>query len=279
MNVRRTTLLIAIVLAVGTGLLTLTYLNSLRPQQSAPRQVLIASQDIPARIRITAAMFHTESRPASALEPDAISNPDQAVGSLALITIPSGAQLTSSQIGNNVPSALPVRLEPGMRAVSIPIDRVKGVSGMIEPGDRVDVIAIPPNKQKAVTIFRGLLVLAVGTELENASATPSPQEEGSATVTLAVNPKQADMLAWADSNATLRLALRSPREALRSEPTEELTINSDNNTSLPPPAPAPAVGAPPPMLAAAAPAPRVLRNPVELIVGDQIVDPGPGSAH
>jgi pilus assembly protein CpaB len=275
MNVRRTTLLIAIVLAVGTGLLTLFYLNSLRPQQSAPRQVLIASQDIPARIRITAAMLHTETRPASALEPDAISNPDQAVGSLALITIPAGAQLTSSQIGNNVPSALPVRLEPGMRAVSIPIDRVKGVSGMIEPGDRVDVIAIPPNKQKAVTIFRGLLVLAVGTELENASATPSPQEEGSATVTLAVNPKQADLLAWADSNSTLRLALRSPREALRSQPTEELTINSDNNTSLPPPAPAPVVGAPP--VLAAAPAPRVLRNPVELIVGDQIVDPGPGA--
>jgi pilus assembly protein CpaB len=278
MNVRRTTLLIAIVLAVGTGLLTLTYLNSLRPQQSAPRQVLVASQDIPARIRITAAMFHTETRPANALEPDAISNPDQAVGSLALITIPSGSQLTSSQIGNNVPSALPVRLEPGMRAVSIPIDRVKGVSGMIEPGDRVDVIAIPPNKQKAVTIFRGLLVLAVGTELENASATPSPQEEGSATVTLAVNPKQADLLAWADSNATLRLALRSPREPLRSEPTEQLTIQ-DNAPALPPPAPAPVVGAPPPMLAAAAPAPRVLRNPVELIVGDQIVDPGPGSAH
>jgi pilus assembly protein CpaB len=277
MNVRRTTLLIAIVLAVGTGLLTLTYLNSLRPQQSAPRQVLVASQDIPARIRITAAMFHTEMRPASALEPDAISNPDQAVGSLALITIPAGSQLTSSQIGANVPSALPVRLEPGMRAVSIPVDRVKGVSGMIEPGDRVDVIAIPPNKQKAVTIFRGLLVLAVGTELENASATPSPQEEGSATVTLAVNPKQADLLAWADSNATLRLALRSPREPLRSEPTEQLTINSDN-MSLPPPAPAPVVAAPP-VLAAAAPAPRVLRNPVELIVGDQIVDPGPGSAH
>lgn len=278
MNVRRTTLMIAIVLALGTGLLTLFYLNSLRPQQSAPKQVLITNQDIPARERITATMFHTEERPASGLQPDVISNPDQAVGSLALIEIPAGSQLTSSQIGANVPSALPVRLEPGMRAVSIPIDRVKGVSGMIQPGDRVDVIAIPSNKQKAVTIFRGLLVLAVGTNLENASATPSPQEEGSATVTLAVNPKQADLLAWADSNANLRLALRSPREALRSEPTEQLTLDTGNSgPALPPPAPAPAVGAPP--VLAAAPAPRVLRNPVELIVGDQIVDPGPGSAH
>ena len=52
MNVRRTTLLIAIVLAVGTGWLTLTYLSSLRPAQSQQRQVLVATQDIPARTQI-----------------------------------------------------------------------------------------------------------------------------------------------------------------------------------------------------------------------------------
>ena len=45
------------------------------------------------------------------------------------------------------------------------------------------------------------------------TATPSPEQESASTVTLEVNPKQADLLAWADANATLRLALRSPREA------------------------------------------------------------------
>jgi pilus assembly protein CpaB len=276
MNIRRTTLLIAIVLAIGTGWLTLTYLSSLRPPESQPRSVLVATQEIPARERITASMFHTESRPAQSLEPDALSDPNQAAGALALITIPAGAQLTASEIGTNVPSALPVRLQPGMRAVSIPIDRVKGVSGLIQPGDRVDVIAIPPTHNgappKAVTIFRGIRVLAVGNALEDASATPSPSEESAATVTLEVNPKQADMLAWADANSTLRLALRSPREPIRSEPTEQLTLDGGPPAELPPPAAAPI--APPPLLTAAAPAPRVMRNPVELIVGDQIVDPG-----
>ena len=144
MNVRRTTLLIAIVLAVGTGWLTLTYLSSLRPAQSQQRQVLVATQDIPARTQITPAMFRTETRSASTLEPDALADPSRAVGSLALITIPSGSQLTASKIGTNVAFALPVRLREGMRAVSIPIDRVKGVAGLIQPGDRVDVIAVPP---------------------------------------------------------------------------------------------------------------------------------------
>jgi pilus assembly protein CpaB len=281
MNVRRTTLLIAIVLAVGTGWLTLTYLNSVRPAERTPRQVLITTQEIPARERITADMFHTEMRPGDTLQPDVLTDPNQAIGSLALITIPSGSQLTASQIGMNAPSALPVRLQPGMRAVSIPIDRVKGVSGLIQPGDRVDVIAIPPARSngappKAVTIFRGIRVLAVGTALENASATPSPDETTAATVTLEVNPKQADLLAWADSNANLRLALRSPREAIRSEPVEILSLAGGNEgtpPTLPEPAMPPAfmgsIGPPPPVAAAHGPS-----SPVELIVGDQVVDPG-----
>lgn len=278
MNTRRTTLLIAIILAIGTGWLTLTYLSSLRPAPNEQRAVLIAAQDIPARSRIADTMFRTEMRAAASLEPDALSNSNQAVGSLALITIPAGSQLTAREVGSNVAFALPVRLQPGMRAVSIPIDRVKGVSGMIQPGDRVDVIAIPPPKgngppDKAVTIFRGIRVLAVGSALENASATPSPEEQAAATVTLEVNPKQADILAWADANANLRLALRSPREAIRSEPVEELTLSGNEVASAP--APVPAVGAAVPNFPLAL-APPVVRPPasaVQLIVGDQIVDP------
>jgi pilus assembly protein CpaB len=287
-NVRRTTLLIASILAVGTGWLTLTYLSSLRPPSGELRAVLIAAQDIAPRERITDAMLSKQVRPASAAEPGAISDPSQAIGSLALITIPAGTQLTASEIGTNVAFALPVRLQPGMRAVSIPVDRVKDVSGLIQPGDRVDVIAIPPQKSngpppKAVTIFRAIRVLSVGSTLENASATPSPAEQEAATVTLEVTPAQADLLAWADANSTLRLALRSPREAPRTERVEELTLAGSGMgpgpepiPSLGPPAPVPA----PPMTgpAQASGGPR-LSTPVELIIGDQVVDPRSAAAH
>ncbi len=113
-----------------------------------------------------------------------------------------------------------------MRAVSIQIDKVKGVSGLIEPGDYVDVIAVLPrigNKPPpASAILRGIRVLAIGESLEYSSATPSPQEANSTTVTLEVTPKQADLIAMADLNTVLRLALRSPREPLNSLPTEAL---------------------------------------------------------
>jgi pilus assembly protein CpaB len=285
MNIRRTTLLIAMILAVGTGWLTLTYLSSLHPGGTAQRPVLVTVADIPARERIVDTMFTKEMRPADSVQPDALSDPPQAVGSLALITIPTGSQLTASAIGTNVAFALPVRLQPGMRAVSIPVDRVKDVSGLIQPGDRVDVIAIPPPRSngpppRAATIFRAIRVLAVGTALENPSATPSPEEQTAATVTLEVTPGQADLLAWADANSILRLALRSPREAPHAEPVEELTL-AGSGASAGAPEPAPTLGPPaavPPPLPPAAPIARTLSKPVELIIGDQIVDPGNSTA-
>ncbi len=274
MNTRRTTLLIAVILAIGTGWLTLNYISGLRSSEGGqPRQVVIATADIPARGRISATMLRTEVRPGTAVQPDAVSEPSMAIGSLALVSIPSGSQITASEIASNADEALPVRLQAGMRAVSIGIDRVKGVSGLIQPGDRVDVIAIPPKAgdtpPKAATILRGIRVLAIGSSLESASATPSPDEQNAATVTLEVNPKQADLLTWADSNSTLRLALRSPREPIRSEPLEALTFGTtDVPLSLPPPAPVPAI---PALAMPGAAPPSHPGSGVQVIDGDQIV--------
>ncbi len=233
MNTRRTTLIVAIVLALGTGWLLLNYLSSLQRQtnaNSAPRTVVVAAQDIPARVTITPQMLTRVTRPTSAVDPNVISDPAQAVGALSLITIPSGSSVTTAMVGHPSDVGLPVRLAPGMRAVSVQIDKVKGVSGLIQPGDRVDVIADPPKAAAepppASAILRGVRVLAIGESLEYSSATPSPQEANSTTVTLEVTPKQADLLVMADLNTTLRLALRSPKEPLNSEPTEALHFPS-----------------------------------------------------
>src|ERR1700752_4096676 len=217
MNVRRTTLLIAVLLAVGTGWLRLNSLSALKSQSQAsgaPRLVIVAAKDIPARAPITSDMLTTVSRPSSAVDPDAVTDTKTIVGSLALITIPAGATITSSKIGRPADEALPVRLSPGMRAVSIETDKVKGGGGLLQPGDLVDVIAVPQKNTSepppASTILRGVRVLAIGDTLEYSSATPSPNESNSTTITLEVTPAQADLLAMADINTTLRLALRSP---------------------------------------------------------------------
>lgn len=300
MNTRRTTLIVAIVLAAGTGWLLLNYLSSLQRQtnaNSAPRLVLVAAQEIPARVTITPQMLARVSRPASAVDPNAITDPAQAVGALTLITIPAGSGVTTAMVGHPSDVGLPVRLAPGMRAISVQIDKVKGVSGLIQPGDRVDVIADPPRANAepppASAILRGVRVLAIGESLEYSSATPSPQEASSTTVTLEVTPKQADLLVMADLNTTLRLALRSPKEPLNSEPAEALHFPTGSGPSIAS-APAPAPGdsseqamalalkglnsAPRTGTAGSAPRSSVADSPVKVIDGDHYAGQNAGSS-
>ncbi len=281
MNTRRTTLMVAIILAIGTGWLTLNYISSVQHASVAGTQLkptLVAVQQIPPRVRITAAMVKRALRPEAAIEPDALSQPQQAVGSLSLIAIPAGSTITASKIGSPIDVGLPVQITPGMRAVSIGVNPVEDVAGLIQPGDRVDVIAIPPRQGQAPppasAILRGVRVLAVGQSIEYSSATPSPAGQNSSTVTLEVTPKQADLLAMADLNTTLRLALRSPKEPINSEPVEALhfpspmqpaAVAASGGLTAAPMGSAPAAAAAPASASAASPV--RYQSGVEIIVG------------
>lgn len=273
-NTKRTTLIIALLLAVVTGWLTLSYVRSVQSQNTlgGPRTVYVAATDIPARATITAGMLKQETLPGSTVEADVITDASGAIGQVSLITIPAGGQITASKLGRAADAGLPVRLEQGKRAVSVAIDKVKGVSGLMQPGDRVDVIAIPNVRGQqdqpppAATILRGIRILAVGGSLEYTSATPSPQEETSTTVTLEVSPAQADLLAMADENTTLRLALRPPHESLNSQPTEALrfpTSNTGRDVASAPAAPAPSRPAP-------AQGPAIPHSGIIFIDGDRV---------
>lgn len=283
MNTRRITLIVAVVLALGTGILTLRYLTSIQQQadEAKPKielkSILVASKDIPARMKITPDMLAKTQRPSSEVEPGALDEPRQAEGDIALITIPAGSTLTSTKVGQPSAVGLTVRLTPGMRALSIPVDRVKAISGLLQPGDRVDVLAAipraPGTQPRAVTIIRGALVLAINSTLETAGATPSPDSANLVTVTLGISAEQADLLTMADLNTTLRLALRSPQEPVRSMAAEALVF-----PDVPEGGPAAPSSVPPPVNFAAAPpvgpVPAFGRGPgshVTVIDGDRVV--------
>lgn len=284
MNTRRITLLVAVVLALGTGILTLRYLTSLQQQADTQqanvemKPIVVAAKDIPARAKISPDMLMRVQRPATQVEPGALDAPNEANGDVALITIPAGSTVTQTKIGQPSQVGLTERLKPGMRAISIPVDRVKAISGLLEPGDRVDVLASPTRaadqQPNAVTIIRGAIVLAINDAIDAAGATPSPQNANLVTVTLGITARQADLLTVADLNATLRLALRSPKEPVDSLPPETLVFPVTSG------APAPSTNVPAPNFAIV-PAPAFANVPappisapyghVTVIEGDRVV--------
>ena len=254
-NARRIPLIVGLLLALGTGVLLLNYLTSVRPSEAAvpTKRVYLAARDIPARALLNETFLTEATRPATDVDQDAIADRKAVTGKYSLITIPAGSVVTGSKIGEAGANALPARLPNGMRAVSISIDRVKGVAGLIQPGDRVDVVAVPPRVgsevPRASAILRGALVLAMGNAVETTSATPSPDQQNNlTTVTLALTPQQVNLLASADLNTTLRLALRPPKEPIRAFAPEPLMLGVPDHPAPPPSGP---VSGPPPAAAAA----------------------------
>jgi pilus assembly protein CpaB len=280
MNPRNVTLLLAAVLALGTGVLLFNYLsgvNMAANKVEPTRVVLVAARPIPAQAVLTKEMLDRAVRPATSVEPDSV-DPAQiqaVVGSVALVAIPAGGMLTQSRIARPSAVSLTAKVKKGLRAVTIPIDRVKGVAGLIQIGDRVDVIAIQqPRADGAPTaraILRGILVLAMGSTFATApDASPAPDAGNQTTATLEVTPQQADLLALSDINTTLRLALRSPDEAVRSLPAEPISFAGPATGMVMAPAAArpsaPSQATPAPMMRARPSGPIIIDG--DRIVGD-----------
>ncbi len=148
---------------------------------------------------------------------------DQLLGKVTRGVIPAGQPISRpSLVGPGDRGFLAAALQPGMRAVTVPINNISGVAGFIFPGDRVDVLLThnigeggtteqqtrAANFKVAETIVRNVRVLAVDQRLESLS----DKAKKASTVTFEVPPKMVEKIAVAQTLGKLSLSLRSLME-------------------------------------------------------------------
>jgi len=117
------------------------------------------------------------------------------------------------------------RLMPeGMRAVSINVDGVSGVSGLVNPGDSVDILATIAEGQggrmsassiKTRLILSDVTVLAVDDRISRSASAygePRAYRRTYSTLTLAVTPLEAQVLVYLREQAKLTFVLRPADE-------------------------------------------------------------------
>jgi pilus assembly protein CpaB len=110
----------------------------------------------------------------------------------------------------------------GMRALSVAIGGAAGVSGLLHPNDRVDVLgsfSFPSRKNPqqvewvTLTVMQNVTVLATGQNVAGAGD-GNDRSRGSAgysTVTLEVTPREAELLTFVENmRGHLTLSLRNP---------------------------------------------------------------------
>jgi len=111
----------------------------------------------------------------------------------------------------------------GMRAISISVDATSSVTGLVLPGNHVDVIGtfrFPEMKGDksldtlTLTILQNVAVLATGTDYgKNTMLSQSQQRRGGySNVTLALTPKEVEMIIFASQKGRLTLSLRNYEE-------------------------------------------------------------------
>lgn len=201
-------MVVAVALAAIAAVTTLVYVRGIESRafnHAALVEVFVANADIAkgtpgetaAASAIRAAKIPAKFRPATAITDLATIKGKVALAALSPNTVivqgqfvePRTAQVTFSQ-----------RIPAGSVAITVSVDQVHGVAGLLVPGDKVNVLVAEGGSQRV--LYQNVSIIAIGT-----TAAPQPgetaqvQNPGSGLITFAVPPEAASRIAFAATQA------------------------------------------------------------------------------
>lgn len=201
----------------------------------AMKRVVTAARDIAEMETIDDTMLTIKSVPEDYVGPASAGDLDSVVGQVAAAPIKKGEQVLSTKLLTPGPdTGIALQVSPGKRAVTIPVDEVRGIAKLIRPGDRIDLVAAldvgkgAAARREVSYLMQDVPVLATGVNVVNNiprtfEIDPSGKniiqknlngETNFTTVTLEVDPKQAQDLVYLTSTqpGNLFMVLRNPND-------------------------------------------------------------------
>jgi pilus assembly protein CpaB len=216
------------------------------PAPVAQTQYIVASHPLVAGTLARDSDFSSRAAPATAVPPGAIVDDPYARaglrGALIRAYVDAGSPITPDIVlHSNDRGFIANVLDEGSRAVSIGVDAISGVAGLVWPGDRVDVILTQEMQQSPAaqrvlseTILTDARVIAIDQEIaQGMPADSTVAGKLARTVTLQVDRGQAEKLTVAQSLGKLSLAIRSAKDLDQATlPHKPTTFGSDVSPAL-----------------------------------------------
>ncbi len=250
-------------ISVGSALFAMLLIYSYSQEKKAEydkkfgaaKRVLVASKDILEMQTVDDTMVQIEERPTEYIQPGFVENPEDAVGLVAAAPIKKGEQILVTKLLAPGPNTgLSLQVAPSKRAVTIPVDDVRGISKLVRPGDRIDILtavetgAGSSKKTEVKTLLQDVTVLATGIQVTNnipRSLEPDGKQYRNlrgdlsfTTVTVEASPQEAqDLIAiQASFPGSIYLTLRHPsdraKQGLRTSSLESV-LNDRTPASVP----------------------------------------------
>ncbi len=199
------------------------------------RGVVVARVNIEEMRTIDDTMLEVIQKPVDFIEPGALQDPEVAVGQVAGKPIKKGEQILDSKLLLPGPeTGISLQVAPSKRAVTLPVDEVRGVAKLIRPGDRIDIYAAVDSgkgltqRREVSMIMQDVVVLATGINVvnniprsveadnsgKNAILTNLTADTKYNSITIEATPKEAQDLIYIVSTAPSNIffTLRNPND-------------------------------------------------------------------
>ena len=180
--------------------------------QVSMQSVVVAARDVTEGEKLERLSLSVMQWPSGTAPESAFASVDSAVGRVVRVPVFKGEPIVPGRLAPpGTGPGLEVKIAPGKRAMALKINDVAGISGLIQPNSRVDVlVTLQANQQRntqeqAKLFMNDMRVLSVGTQVERGEDGKPIQ---ATTATLEVTPQQAEQLAVAMYEGTIQLVLR-----------------------------------------------------------------------
>jgi pilus assembly protein CpaB len=223
-------LAVAVLLGVAASLLAVRYVNKQVEERTtrAPeetRQVVVPVHDLKAGSLlgaddVAAREVPVDFVPADALTPD---NYGRYIGQLLRAPLTQGAPIPASAV-ETVTDHFSNVITPGNVAYTIEVDEASSISGMIVPGDHIDVLMLTSGEDSDSVrpLLSDVLVLATGKHAKGVRDTGEAGNGSFSNITLQLSPTDAQRVGIARKIGQLLVMLRP---AGSSEPFDLKTLS------------------------------------------------------
>ncbi len=274
----RTIMIVAVAVAAASTFGVYRVIGNMRESERVVTQsVVVAAQDISEGAALTREALTVTELPAVAIPAGAYVSIDSVLERVARVAIFKGEAIVPGRLAPaGTTAGIEVKISPGKRAMAVRIDDVTGLSGLMQPNSRVDVLVTLRDEgtgagRIAKLFMSNMRVLSVGSQVERGT---DGQPITAASAMLEVTPDEAERLAVAMREGSIQLVLRGygdpdsirtsgarPSDVLRqlrngAEAEPRVEPEPVAARPRPRPAAAPAPQAPAPVNTPPAPAPR-----------------------
>ena len=208
----RIIIIVAVLVAAASTFGVYRIIGNMRASERVVTQtVVVAAQDVSEGAALTRQALTVTELPLAAIPAGAFVFIDSVIERVARVAIFKGEAIVPGRLAPaGTTAGIEVKISPGKRAMAVRIDDVTGLSGLMQPNSRVDVLVTLRDEENASgriskMFMSNMRVLSVGAQVERGA---DGQAITAASAMLEVTPDEAERLAVAMREGSIQLVLR-----------------------------------------------------------------------